>query len=86
MPSGDFSPSLLEDICKTYEAHRLTYYLTELSSIFHRYFNLGNKNPEHRIITEDNTLSQARLLLAGAIRTVIKNGLTLLGVDSPERM
>jgi arginyl-tRNA synthetase len=79
-------PSLLEDICKTYEAHRLTYFLTELASIFHRYFNLGNKNPENRIITDDSTLSQARLYLAEAVRAVIYNGLTLLGIDSPERM
>ncbi|MBN2059332.1 MAG: arginine--tRNA ligase [Deltaproteobacteria bacterium] len=79
-------PSLLEDICKTYEAHRLTYFLTELAAMFHRYFNLGNKNPEYRIITEDRTLCQARLCLAEATRTVINNGLKLLGIDSPDRM
>ena len=34
-------PALLEDICKTLEAHRLTYYLTHLAASFHRYFNMG---------------------------------------------
>jgi arginyl-tRNA synthetase len=71
-------PSLLEDICKTFEPHRLTYYLTELASSFHRYFNLGTKNPEHRIV--------CRLFLAEAVRIVLYNGLKLLGITAPERM
>jgi arginyl-tRNA synthetase len=79
-------PSLLEDISITFEAHRLTYYLTELAASFHRYFNLGTKTAEKRIVTSNKPLSQARLLLAQAIRTVIYNGLTLLGINAPERM
>jgi arginyl-tRNA synthetase len=79
-------PSLLEDICRNLEPHRLTYYLTELASIFHKYFNLGTKIPENRIVIQDTTLSQARLFLAQGIRTVIFNGLKLLGCNAPERM
>ena len=79
-------PSLLEDICRDLEPHRLSYYLTELASIFHKYFNLGTKIPENRIVTQDTTLSQARLFLAQGIRTVIHNGLKLLGCNAPERM
>ncbi|MFC1869620.1 arginine--tRNA ligase [Thermodesulfobacteriota bacterium] len=79
-------PSLLEDICESYEAHRLTYYLTELAAQFHRYFNLGNKIPENRIITNDKTLSQARLALAEAVRLVIYTGLNLLGISAPKKM
>ena len=79
-------PSLLEDICKTFEPHRLTYYLTELASSFHRYFNLGTKIPEHRIVCQDIALSQARLFLAEAVRIVLYNGLELLGITAPERM
>ena len=79
-------PSLLEDICKTFEPHRLTYYLTELASSFHRYFNLGTKIPEHRIVCKDKALSQARLFLAEAVRIILYNGLKLLGISAPERM
>ncbi|HJX34446.1 MAG TPA: arginine--tRNA ligase [Desulfatiglandales bacterium] len=79
-------PSLLEDICLSFEAHRLTYYLTELAAQFHRYFNLGTKLPENRIITSDRDLSQARLVLAEGIKRVINTGLNLLGVNAPERM
>jgi arginyl-tRNA synthetase len=79
-------PDLLEDIASSFEVHRLTYYLGELANAFHRYFNMGNKNPECRIITGDPEVSGARLLLVQAIRTVIANGLALMGVTAPERM
>lgn len=79
-------PPLLEDISRKLEPHRLTYYLTDLAASFHRYFNLGTKTPEYRIVTQDRELSQARLFLAKAIRIIIANGLRLLGVGAPERM
>lgn len=62
------------------EPHRLLFYLGELAAQFHSFYN------HHRIILEDRDLSQARLMLAKAIGTVIKNALTLLGVSSPEKM
>jgi len=79
-------PWLLEDICRTLEPHRLTYYLGELAAAFHRYFNLGTKNPECRVVQQDKELSKARLLLTTAVRQVIFLGLKLLGVEAPERM
>lgn len=79
-------PSLLEDISRTLEPHRLTYYLTELAASFHRYFNVGTKTPDSRIVTDDHTLSQARLFLAQAVRIVLSRGLRLLGISTPEKM
>lgn len=82
---ADF-PDLIEEMARALEPHRLTYYLQELSSAFHRYFNLGNKNPDCRVITDDKALSSARLSLVGAVRTVLANGLGLLAITAPERM
>lgn len=79
-------PFILNDIGISYEAHRLTYYLTELAAKFHKYFNLGTKIPENRIVTNDVSLSRARLVLAEAVRIVIGIGLDLLGVSAPQRM
>jgi arginyl-tRNA synthetase len=79
-------PALLEDISASFEPHRLTYYLGELAGAFHRYFNMGTKNPEYRIVTGDADISGARLLLVQAIKTVIANGLALMGVTAPEKM
>jgi arginyl-tRNA synthetase len=82
---ADF-PNLLEDISRTLEPHRLTYYLGELASLFHKYFNLGSKESEKRIVGEDQALSQARLCLIEGLRIVLSNGLRLLGIHAPERM
>ncbi|MBW2063431.1 MAG: arginine--tRNA ligase [Deltaproteobacteria bacterium] len=79
-------PSLLEEIATTLEPHRLTYYLTEIASLFHRYFNLGTRISEHRVISNDARLTQARLFLAEAMRVLLYNGLDLLGVEAPEKM
>lgn len=79
-------PAWIEEVCDRFEPHRIPYYLMELASIFHKYFNLGTKVPENRIITADVPLTQARLCLVEGIRTVLQNGLSLLGVHAPERM
>ena len=64
----------------------MTYYLTALAASFHRYFNMGTKIPDHRVVTGRMEVSQARLVLAEAVRTVIANGLSLLGIKAPEKM
>lgn len=76
---ADF-PSLIEDIAVKREPHRLTYYLIELASSFHSYYN------KHRVITKDRTLSQARLCLSLGVKILIRNGLSLLGLSAPEAM
>jgi arginyl-tRNA synthetase len=79
-------PELLESICETFEAHRLTYFLTDLAARFHRYFNLGVKDAGNRIITNDINLTKARLALISGVRIVLRNGLNLMGVSAPEKM
>ncbi len=73
-------PSLIEEIAHDLGPHRLTYYLPELASSFHSYYN------KHRIVTDDRALSQARLFLCLGVKIVLKNGLNLLGVSAPEAM
>jgi arginyl-tRNA synthetase len=65
---------------QTYEPHRIAVYLLELVGQFHSYYN------KHRVITEQQDLSMARLYLMNGIKRVLKNGLSLLGVSSPEKM
>jgi arginyl-tRNA synthetase len=62
------------------EAHRLTRYVNELATLFHSFYT------RCRVVTEDTPLTQARLLLCDATRTVIHNALSLMGVSAPERM
>lgn len=60
--------------------HKVTYYLMELASQFHTYYN------KHRVLDEDAELAAGRLALVLAVQKVIRNGLTLLGVSAPDRM
>ncbi len=62
------------------EPHRITFYLMNLASSFHAYYN------KHRVLTDDLLLTAARLYLVVAVKKVIRNGLTLLGVSAPEKM
>ena len=78
--------SLLKEISKSLEPHRLTYYLTDLAASFHKYFNMGTRDHELRIITESTALTKARLCLIDGIRIVLANGLGLLGISAPEQM
>jgi arginyl-tRNA synthetase len=73
-------PSLIEEATAALEPHRLSYYLAELASSFHRYYN------HHRIITKNRDKTKARLGLALGVKIVLKNGLGLLGVSAPEAM
>ena len=62
------------------EPHKITYYLTNLASLFHTYYN------KHKVLTDDTDLTKGRLYLIGAVKMVIKNGLSLLGVSAPDKM
>lgn len=73
-------PEMVEGSARSLEPHRFTFYLSELASVFHSYYN------KHRVISEDAELSRARLFLAKSIGIVLKNALTLLGVTAPEKM
>ncbi len=71
---------VLEDSARELEPHRMVFYLLELAGEFHRYYN------RHRVISEDDGLSRARLLLVENIQKTIRRGLEILGVDAPMKM
>ncbi len=73
-------PMVFEGAVNTHEPHRITFFLQELSGLFHSYYN------KYRVIDSDIELSRARLALCGAIRIVLWSGLTILGISAPEKM
>jgi arginyl-tRNA synthetase len=70
----------VESAALCYEPHRLTNYARELATLFHRFYH------EHRIVTDDVEVSNARLYLVRATRQVLSNVLTLTGVAAPSSM
>ncbi len=73
-------PMVFEGAALACEPHRITYYLQELAGIFHAYYY------KHRIISDDNRLTLARLSLCKGVKIVLEEGLKILGVSAPERM
>jgi len=80
-------PRIVESAAQAREPHRIAFFLYDLAGAFHAFYNLGNDQPEKRfIVAQDHDLSAARLFLAVQIGQVIRNGLSLLGVDAVEEM
>ncbi len=73
-------PDVVSASAESLAPHRVTYYLMNLASLFHSYYN------KHRVLVEEAELAEARLCLVKAVQTVIRNGLDLLGVTAPEKM
>ncbi|WP_186338861.1 arginine--tRNA ligase [Mariprofundus sp. NF] len=73
-------PEALKKAADKLEAYRIATFTMRLAADFHSFYH------KHRVVTEDATLTAARLLLAKAVAQVIRNGLAVLGVSAPDRM
>ncbi|MGO8822938.1 MAG: arginine--tRNA ligase [Desulfomonilaceae bacterium] len=76
---ADF-PDMLAEAADAMEPHRVTFYLVDLSDLFHSYYH------DNKVLTQDDRVRKARLFLVEAVRQVIHNGLSILGVTAPDRM
>jgi len=79
-------PRCIEISSNKLEPHRISFYLYELVTLFHAYWNLGNENREFRFVAENKKINVSRLALLQALSIVIKNGMSILGVSAPIRM
>jgi arginyl-tRNA synthetase len=73
-------PEQIELAARLRAPYRMTRYAEELAAGFHRFYT------ECRVVTDDRSLSQARLHLSAATRRAIANVLELLGVSAPDSM
>ena len=73
-------PEIVEQSADSLAPHRIAFYLQDLASEFHVYYN------RNKIITDNGELASARLYLINCIQTVLRNGLSLLGISAPRRM
>jgi arginyl-tRNA synthetase len=80
-------PDVIEKSALSLEPHRITIFLQDVVSTFHRYYHSGKLDSEKRVvIAEQLQVSRARLSLVHALRIIIGNCLSLLGVSAPEKM
>ena len=80
-------PNIILSSAINYEPHKLANYLYDLSKNFHTYWGLGNQDDNKRIFNEKEIdLSMSRLTLVFSISKILKKGLDLLKINSPEEM
>jgi len=80
-------PKCLELSAYHLEPHRVPFYLYELASLFHTYWNSGNENDNLKILNKNQLeLQSARLFLIKKIQLVLKSGLDILNVTAPVEM
>lgn len=73
-------PFILKVCAQTLDPYMVTVYLQETAEAFHKFYD------RHRVLGIDERTSAARLALINGVKTVLANGLGLLGVTSPEKM
>ncbi|MDP6685690.1 MAG: arginine--tRNA ligase, partial [Candidatus Omnitrophota bacterium] len=73
-------PKTIESSARNLEPYTLLSYLQDLASLFHSYYD------SYRVVTDNKALTKARMALITAIKTVLVNGLSLLGVSVPDKM
>ena len=73
-------PALVESAAETLEPHRIATYLLETARLAHVWYH------KHRVLEQTEDITRARLALARGAQIVLRNGLRILGITSPERM
>jgi len=73
-------PALVESAAETLEPHRIATYLLETARLAHLWYH------KHHVLEQPEDITRARLVLARGAQIVLRNGMRILGITSPERM
>jgi len=79
-------PKCIETATLRLEPHRIPVYLYELSSEFHSYWNMGKNDSSKRFINDQKKIPNDKLVFLKVISNVIRSGMNIVGVDTPEKM
>ena len=78
-------PKVVKTSSLKYEPHRITYYLYELSTLFHSYWSKGNEDKNFRFI-KSGKINNEIMIIINLTLLVLKNGMRILDVSLPDRM
>jgi arginyl-tRNA synthetase len=80
-------PRVIEAAALAHEPHRIAFHLYETASALHSFWNKGKDLPQLRFVNPtDRKSTWARLALVEAVRSMLADGLRLLGVSAPDEM
>ena len=73
-------PALVESAAESLEPQRIATYLLETARVAHLWYH------KHHVLEQEEDVTRARLALARGAQIVLRNGMRILGITSPERM
>lgn len=80
-------PRLVLAAANAHEPHRIAFFLYDLASDFHAFWNKGNENHALRLVQEDKeAITRDRLAVARLVQHTLRSGLDILGVVPVEKM
>jgi len=79
-------PEIVASSAKDFEIHRIPFYLESVATTYHKFQHAGRVDASLKVVTENRTMTLARLALCQAARVVLASGLRLLGLSTPEKM
>ena len=80
-------PRIIEQAAIYREPHRIAFYLRDIASSFHSYWNLGNEDNNLKVLNIDNLEeTRSRLALIMSVKITISEGLRLLGIKALEEL
>jgi len=68
------------------EPHKITFFLYDLATVFHAYWNLGKQDHTYKFIDDSKKIKKNAHAILKALAIVIKNGMKILGVSTPSKM
>ncbi len=79
-------PKIVDISSDKLEPHRITFYLYQLSTIFHSYWSKGNEDKNLKFINNGKINNLFTLKLFQLIYIILENGMFILGVSLPKKM
>ena len=79
-------PNCVKSSADNLEPHKITFFLYDLATIFHAYWNLGKQDHAHKFIDDSNKIKENAHAILKSLAIVIRNGMKILGVSTPNKM
>ncbi len=79
-------PKIIESVSRKFDLHKITFYLYELSTLFHAYWSKGNDDKDFKFIEKGEIKREEILTIINLVAVVLQIGMSILGVSLPKKM
>jgi arginyl-tRNA synthetase len=79
-------PKIIESTSRKFDLHKITFYLYELSTLFHSYWSKGNEDKNYKFVENNKIKRKEIFVVINLLAIVIQNGMHILGISLPKKM